>query len=509
MSSDRKKAIRNLGSNLVLFSVQTVVSFLLTRFLIDNLGVEAYGMIPLANSLVPYLTLVSVGLSASLGRHFTVAWASGDRKTAASFMNAAFSVSMVAIVSALVLGVALSAVALSRLQIPAGLLTDTALLFAAVTIASALTVGRSLSAVVPFAEGRIDTDNIATLLDVLVRVAVVVGTFVVLGPKLGFVAAGIVAGAVAGLIVNVAVWRHLAPWLVPRLVQPQRRQLSDLLGTSAWVIVNQLGALLFLATDLVVINLILGPVIVGRYGSVMLWATFLRGLAGALSTFLTPLMVRKYARGDSDSLVATGGSAVKLVGLSVALPVGVIAGFSAPILAVWLGPEFVQMSPVLMALVLHLCVNLAVVPLFSVQISHNRLKVPGLMTVGAGVINIGLSVMWATVWPNALGVALGTAVALGLKNALFTPWYVARVQGVSPMRYFSKLAPVVVMTAVTFAVALWLVRAGVVVGLAGILSYGLAVAVVFTAVAWALLLTAAERAVILGALGIEHKTKEF
>lgn len=471
-----------------------------TRYLVRILGVTAYGMIPLANSLIPYISLASVGLSASLGRHFTVAWANGDRESASAFMDTAFSVSIIAVLIALALGTVLSTAALRGLHIPPGMRIGTGFLFAAVTLSAALTVGRSLSAVVPFAEGRIDTDNYATLLDVLVRVTFVVGAFLFFGPSLGYIAGGIIAGAMAGLIFNVITWHRIAPWLVPRFIRPSRTVLRALLGTSIWVVVNQIGSLLFLATDLVIINLTLEPSVVGRYGSVMLWATFLRGLAGALSTFLTPLMVRTYAAGNHDSMVDTATSAVKCVGLALALPIGLTAGFAVPILRVWLGTEFVQMAPVLIALVLHLCVNLAVVPIYSVLISHNRLKIPGIMTVLSGVVNIVLSILWVHVWPNALGVALGTAVALTAKNALFTSWYVARIQNVPASRYFVKLLPIVGMAGAVFVAADSLVRTGVVEGFGGILGYGALIAVVFVAIVWKLLLTRSERTVFLATM---------
>lgn len=500
MTQERRHAVRNISSNIALFAVQTGVALMFTRFLVHSLGVTAYGMVPLANSLIPYLTLASVGLSASLGRHFTVAWASGDRDAAAAFMNTAFSVSIIAVLIALILGSVLSVSALRVLDIPPEMRVGAGMLFAAVTMSAALTVGRSLSAVVPFSEGRIDTDNIATLLDVFVRIALVVGAFCSIGPSLDFVAYGIFAGALAGLSFNVITWRKIAPWLAPRFVRPNLIVLRELLGTSLWVLVNQVGSILFLATDLVVINLLLGPSVGGRYGSVMLWATFLRGLAGALSNFLTPLMVRTYAAGDRASMVHTAASAVKCVGLALALPVGLVSGFAAPILRVWLGAEFVQMTPVLIALVLHLCVNLAVVPLYSIQISHNRLKVPGISTVLAGVVNIGLSILLAKTWPNALGVALATAIALTAKNAFFLPWYVARVQNAPATVYLVQLLPVVGMTSAVFVVAEFFVRFGVVDGVTGIMGYGALIAVVYVTITWSLFLTRAERSVFTGVL---------
>jgi len=158
------------------------------------------------------------------------------------------------------------------------------------------------------------------------------------------------------------------------------------------VVVNDIGSLLFLQIDLIVVNLLFGATSAGEYAIALQWAVLLRALAGVLSGVLTPTILSCYARKQTETLIRVTKSAVKLMGLAMALPIGLVCGFAPELLTLWVGGEFAFLWPLMVLLTVHLAVNLAVFPLFPINVAHNRVRVPGIVTFFMGIGNFGLAV---------------------------------------------------------------------------------------------------------------------
>ena len=89
-----------------------------------------------------------------------------------------------------------------------------------------------------------------------------------------------------------------------------------------WVFIDQIGALLFLQIDLIVVNLLFGATSAGEYAIVLKWGNLLRTIAGVLGGVLTPIILTYYAKEHTEKLIRVTKSAVKLMGLTMALPIG-------------------------------------------------------------------------------------------------------------------------------------------------------------------------------------------
>jgi membrane protein EpsK len=190
------------------------------------------------------------------------------------------------------------------------------------------------------------------------------------------------------------------------------------------------GAMLLGRADLLVVNAFFGAAMTGGYGSVAQFSLLLEYLVNAAAIVVRPIVLAKYAQGDIQSLQRLSSQTVKLLGLLLALPVGLLCGFYRPLLSIWLGPSFEYLSLLLILLVCHQSLNLSVRPLLDVQNAYNRVRWPGIVTLLSGcsaLVLAVLSAMWGK-W-GAAGVAASVAVAWTAKNAAYMPLYTARIMG--------------------------------------------------------------------------------
>ncbi len=430
----------NVGSNLALIALNMGVALWFTPYLIGILGVAVYGVATLATSVATYMAVVDSALNKALGRYLTIEIRQQQFEAANRTFNTALGLSL-AVGAALLPLIGLFSFLAPRLfDTPVGQESATQWVFAAALLSYLLIVIRGVFTTSPFAVNRIDLQNLVQASGILIRVvATVLLLSLVVPPSVSMIGTGVLVGMLVSTFLAWLVMRRLTPQLKIDLRRFNRAQLSSLFGISSWVFINEIGSLLSLNIDQIVVNVRLGAEIQGSYALALQWSVLLLTLGRAASTALAPLMMIQYASGQLDQLAATSRRAVKYLGLCMALPVGLIVGFGPALLRVWVGPQFESLSLVLAVIVFPLCVYNAVVPLFTIQIAYNRVRLPAFVSFATGVANLILSLWWVGLGRLGLGVALASAVALAFRFVIFTPYYSARIQSLPWHTYYPAL----------------------------------------------------------------------
>lgn len=447
----------NLASNVLNFGLSVLVGIWLTPYLIRHLGVGAYGLIPLAITMSSYLSLFTVALNSTTGRFMTIALERNDHDEANRIFNT--SLWSCIVVAVLLLGPCLwiSFHAGRLLEVPQGSDVDAIRLLASMLGVFLMTTILSTFTTSSFCRNRFDLANAVNIVTTLSRLALIVLFFSIWQPQAWHVGLATLLAAALSMAGAVLIWKHLTPMLRIRPSQFSLASLRSMTDMGGWILVNHMGSILFLSIDLLVINRLLGPECTGRYGAVMTWATLLRSLAGVIAGVFTPTIIMLHSRNDTPGLIRYSRQAVKLLGLAISIPIGLICGLSTPLLRLWLGDEYVPLAPLMSMMTFHLCINLAVMPLFGIQVATQRVRIPGIVTAAMGVANLILAITLTEYFGWGMyGVAAAGAIALTAKNLIFTPWYGARITGAHWAAFYREMMPIAAMTC-ALIVASWLV----------------------------------------------------
>jgi O-antigen/teichoic acid export membrane protein len=485
---------RNLAANIAYFLVNIVIGVLLVPYFINTLGVAAYGIIPLVTSITGYVAIVVQSLNTAVSRFLTVDLQQGDYAAAnKTFNTALFGLTVVILLMVPVILV-VAYFAPSIFHVPAGQETGAILLFLGVSAAFLIRSWSGNFTVQLFAYNRLDLQNLVNLTNLIVQTGLIVLLFTLLGPDLGLVGGAYLAGAVVASGFSVVFARRVCPYLRISIHSFDRRRVRDLCGMGWWVVINQIGSLLFVQIDLIVVNLLFGATSAGEYAIALQGAILLRAVAGVLSGVLTPTILSCYARKQTETLIRVTKSAVKLMGLAMALPIGLLCGLGPLLLTVWVGEEFTFLGPLMVLLTVHLVVNVSVRPLFSINVAYNRVRVPGIVTFFMGIGNFGLAVALPLLTGlGYYGVAAAGAIVLTLKNAFFTPWYATRVLGVGGHTFTRSMFPGIVATGLIGIAAATLGSVLQLPSLVTLAIVGAAISLVYLVVVWELGLNGFER----------------
>ena len=325
----------NILVNVFRLPLNVFLGILIVPFLIHKLGFAYYGLIPLASYFVEYLSLASHALNSAVGRFMAVALEKGDKKAVNGIFNTVFKANI-----GLSGGLAIASVPiiiyLDRfVELPPGAAFSGRYLFGCTCVCFFLDIAFSVFGATVWCRNRFDLLAVIQIVRRMVYFVLVWLFLSSLRPSLFWVGNGVlISGAVASFI-SFRMSRLLLPEL--KIVRGAFNWsiLKELFSTGLWITVNMVGAILFLRTDLIIINKFFGSAICGIYASLLIWPSFLRTVGGAVSAAFGPPFAYLVANSNQKELRKYAAMAVRLVGIFTVLPIGLICGFSRPLLCGW------------------------------------------------------------------------------------------------------------------------------------------------------------------------------
>ena len=276
----KTQLIINLTSNLLSLGISTLISLWLVPFMINRLGADAYGYVPLTQQLINYLTVVTIALNSMIARFFTIAMERGDKDGAEKYFNTSlYSNIMISLL--LLVPLVISTVFLDRLIIiPARMVSDVQLSFILFGLVFAISTISSTFSVATFYTNKLYLSSVSNAASTIVRAAVILFLFYVISPMIWQVAFSSLISMIVLFALSYWILKRILPGFRVSFRQFDRKKFTDITFSGMWMSLNWSGAILFLYVDLLVANWILGPTVSGEYAAILQWSNMLRVFCG-------------------------------------------------------------------------------------------------------------------------------------------------------------------------------------------------------------------------------------
>src|SRR5579875_560045 len=480
---------RSILSNWLGLAVSGIVSFLLTPLLIHHLGAMYFGMWVLAASLLDYYGLLDIGMRTALFRFIARFHGAEQREELDATLATALAMAVVVIVLLLLL--LPPAVALLPRYFAAGAAAPAfrwTLALVGLTLAATMparVLGSYLCGI-----RRFDLYNCAGIATVSLRGLLIAA---VLWSGRGIVA--VAAGSLVAALVSLA----LSGWLVRRAdrrARPSWRRASwsrarELFGYGVFAFINVSGESLRSYTDAIVIARLLTLALVTPFSIATRLIEYFKSVVSAVGGPLLGRMSELEGRAESDRLRRYFLQSTKYFALASFCLGGFLLLDGRQLISLWIGRQYASSYSLLAVLTVGYIAAFAQLPSQIVVFALARHRFLAGLTLCEGLVNLGLSIVWAQRW-GLIGVALGTTVPLLAAKLLVQPWYALRVIGVSAGEYLREALLRPLAVAAVFLLAGWAIttRASAIGPFAASLG---AQATLFIALVWALALSGSER----------------
>lgn len=404
---------RNVITNVIQLAVNILIGLLLVPFFIDTLGPAAYALIPLATSLTTYVILFVDVINAAIARFLTIELQRGDVKKANETYSTSFTILIGFVIILTPVVLLISYFAPNIFETGSISSVEVSIFFALIMLSVLVSALKSNFMVVLFSYNRLDLRNIVTIVQTLGQVIIIVLLFNIFGPSLPSVGFAYLSAAVVSFILSYLLARKQTDVVSYSLSSFNKSRIRELAGLSFFILFDRLGCVMQSQIALIVVNIYFGAVLQAEYSLVITIGSFLVSLGGIVTSTVAPKVYSLAGLNDDIGVTRFVGMFTKITGLLIALPLALICIFSEQLLTIWVGPEYAHISSLVWLLIPVYYFTITLSCQSSIGISHNRMKIPALLNMVAGIVYLILALVFPTVFNNGYyGVALAYVVTI-------------------------------------------------------------------------------------------------
>lgn len=434
----KNQIIRNIIFNILNFFSNIIITITITPFLIKNLGLDVYGIIPLAIFFTFYVSIITQALTSAVNRYFTIATQKNNFKES----NEIFNTSLFIILSYIFVQFIALYFPITKIDtlisIPNGNEENAKILFFCILIGFSLSLISSIFSVTLYSKNRIDIILLITIAKNIIRFSLVIAFFKYAYINIYFFGISFIIAELLSLTYLIFIYKKYASFLKISIRYFRKNRVTELLSFSSWLFIDQIGYLVFVKSDLLLVNKLQGSAANAEYAIASQFSDLLRSLAGLIGGVLGPVIMILYSKNKINEIKLIAHFFMKLISYFISIPIILICSFTTEILDLWLGKGFEGLKYLIWLITLPLIINLSVIPLLSINIAFNKVKIPSLLNFILG--SIGCIIALLLFHLTSLGIysiAIGLGLALTIKNAFFIPIYASYIMNLPKLTFFN------------------------------------------------------------------------
>lgn len=436
-----KRIAINMIANIVSYSSTILISFVLTPYLINTLGKEAYSFYPLANNIVSYMSILSNALNSMSSRFITIEIIKKDYDNANKYFSSIFFANII-MSGILFILMALMVLFLEYiLDIPLNLIASVKLLFCFVFASMLVSITTSVFGIATYAKNRIDLRSGNELVVAILRILLFVFLFKFFLPTIVYV--GVVAFIIA--IVNFIFQKKFTRILLPEIKISVKnfsiKYVKTMLSSGVWNSVNQLGNILLASSSLLLANVLYGASGSGTYSIIQTVPNFINGVITMLTGVFVPVITYRYAQNNKKSMLNEINKAQKLIGLISCSVIAVFIGLSFEFFTLWTPAEdaaFLQIISTI-TIIPHFIIG-SVWPISNLNAVMNRVKTPAIYMICSGVANVVIICLtYMIAAPGIISIPIISSIIQLIWVGVFIPMYPCEKLGVKKYYFYTPL----------------------------------------------------------------------
>lgn len=430
--ANKKRLAINMVSQMVVFFVNLLVSFILTPYVTEHVGKDVYGFVNLAFQFTGYVSLVTTALNGMASRFITVSYHKGEKEKAnmyfSSVMAGNFMMSAILLIPSICLVVFMEHV----LQVPSQHLLDVKLLWGFIFANFLVSMYMGGYSVSTYVANRLDLSAKRSLENKLLYAAVLFGCFFFFDAKIWYIG---LANFLCGfylIVTNIHYTRKLTPELHFSKAAVKISAALELIKVGIWNTVQQLASILINGCDMLITNLYIDAVSMTMMGYAKTIPGYLMSIIGIVCGSFAPEMTILYSKGDVDAFIKYVKSAIKVCGFICSIPILGFVVFGSHFFHLWL-PSLdtgdIRMVQILSVMILAQTIfDVYIYPLYTVNQITCKLRMPVFVSLGIGVANIIGSIVLCQITDlGVYAIQIVSSVLLTARVFFFAPIYAAHI----------------------------------------------------------------------------------
>lgn len=405
-------------------AVNLLISFWLSPYIIQTIGVEANGFVSLANNFITYANLIVTALNAMAARFITLSYIQQDYQRANLYYNSVFWGNMI-IVAILLLPAAYLLIKLEHfIDIPANILMDVKILFSFVFILFFIRTAAPNYDCGTYITNRMDLAIIPNMATSMLRCVLLITLFTIWTPRIWYISLVSLCLGLITLIVSGYFTHKLTPELRITFSPPlcSWSAITELVGAGVWNSISSAGLMMVNSLDLLICNLYLGATSMGILSLSKtipnILVQFVESIRGAFGPELTII----YADGDHQQLCQRIRSIMKFTCVINTVPTSGILILSDIFYQLWVPSQDTFLLRMLTSLTMfHYVFMSGTVVLYGVFTITNKVKYNSVAMLTSGLLSTAITLALLSFTDLGVIAVSGVSCIIGItRDLLFT-----------------------------------------------------------------------------------------
>lgn len=326
----------NLISSIVVFIVSMGINFVLTPFILNSLGNEAYGFVGLSNAIVSYASVITVAINSVSVRFVAYEWHKGEIKKA----NVYYSSVLVVNIFFCLLVIALSFVFLLNidrvLNVPEYIKKDVILTFIFYFINFCVGLFNGVITVCAFVKNKLYLLSIRNAISSIILALSIVLLFYIFKPMIAYISISALLASIFIFCSTIYMSSRITPELKFSLFVFDFSKIKELLSSGIYNSFNALNRILLTGMDLFICNIFINANTTGLLAVAKAAPIVLESFVAQLSGIFAPKFIELYSKQDINSLIDEAKFSMRLVAFVMSAPVAFFVVFGREFYTLWL-----------------------------------------------------------------------------------------------------------------------------------------------------------------------------
>lgn len=426
----KRQLIINIVANIFSWGIGLVINFVVTPYIVNNLGRDIYGFYGMANNVVNYVSLLSVAINSMAAKYITVELTKKNQvKSNEYFTTILFSNICLSVICAVVFSTVLINLS-SIFKIESKHVSDVRLLYSFVFGAFELNIISSVFGASTYAKNRIDIKAYSTIIANCLRGGVNLFLFWLFRPSIVYLGIASFVVELYNLAAQVYFKEKLIPEISIKRIYLNLNLLWKMIKIGVWNSLNQMGDLLLSSSDLIASNILFGEGGSGAISLIKLFPAMISGIITAVCGAFLPRISIKYGQEDRQGMIKEVKYAQTSVGAVSVIFVMTIIIFSEAFYSLWVprsNPK--ELSTLVVIDILRMVIVGCAWPLVNLCTILDKTRFPAIVVCGIGALNVISMVAFKDVF-GIYVVVISTSVLSFVFYGLIIPLYVSSVLNV-------------------------------------------------------------------------------
>ena len=439
---DNKKRIYvGLIANLVAMFVSLGVSFLLTPYLISNIGKEGYSFFPMANDFVGYMNVLSLALNSMASRFITISLASKRFDDAQKYFSTVFFANII-LCLILLLPMMIIVLRFDRfINVPNGMLNDIRKLLTLMFVSLLIQLMFSVFGVATFATERMDLYAYQSIGLNVLRATLFVIFFKTMPVTISIM--GVVSLIIS--IYNGFIQISFSHMLLPEFkINKEYFDISclrELLFSGIWNSLNYLGMVLVQMITILMANVLISVSASGDISIVQVFPNLMTTIISSVYGVLLPRIANVYASKDVNEIIYTVKHSQKILGMLSTIPTIIIILFGKHFFKLWVPNEDSNYLHIISIItILPLLIHSSMWTVYGLNLMNNKVKWPAIVFIIFGCLNIILTrIIIKNTNFGVIGIVSISSLFSIVYYTLFLPIYTSFKMNIDKMTFYPHI----------------------------------------------------------------------